>query len=428
MTKKESIKNFKKSNLEYEFLSEKNCFVHNFDKDLQLVIIWENGRRKEKVILDIISENFKVLYCAEINWSDKLKESNFNRIYLESSLSKSTVKKHDYVGKGKFLCIIFEDTTPNYGYFQSLDGTISIGNINVVKTKSYLRNLLNGNLIHSSANLCEFFQQAILIFHEKKLKKIINIKKWDKRIHKLNQDLAGANGWSNFSEMFSIANFCSDWVILRNFEFFPDDFFGNDEDIDILCDNLNIFYSSINAIRRDGGINSFQTFIDKKKVLLDIRFVGDNYFDPLWEQKMLSRKKYVKNNIPVLRDDDYFFSLFYHTKIQKKVVKKSYLSKLVKLSKKINFFDFKKSVIEDDQKAGYLIEGYLKSNNFSFFYPLDTYSYINKSVIKYVDSINNGNNISFSKFIRNVYSITPPFLQDFIPIVIKKRIKKGLKI
>ena len=43
------------------------------------------------------------------------------------------------------------------------------------------------------------------------------------------------------SEFLLMTNISCNWLVLRNYEYLPDDFFGNDDDIDILCDNPNVF-------------------------------------------------------------------------------------------------------------------------------------------------------------------------------------------
>lgn len=88
-------------------------------------------------------------------------------------------QKLESAGKGPFLCIIVEDKTPRYGLAKSLDGTISISNLNIVNTKNYLRGLLGGNLIHSSSCPEEFFLQGTLLLHPKLLSQVCNYKFWD---------------------------------------------------------------------------------------------------------------------------------------------------------------------------------------------------------------------------------------------------------
>src|SRR5699024_6306118 len=112
---------------------------------------------------------------------------------------------------------------------------------------------------------------------------------------------------------------------------------GNDDDIDLICDSLKKFVSSSNAIKRGSGISAYQTVVQGQKIPLDIRYIGDQYYDPNWENDMLNRMIYKESYVPILRDDDYFFSLLYHAKIQKREVKSEYVPRLIQLSEKIGF-------------------------------------------------------------------------------------------
>ena len=45
------------------------------DKELHLVIIWQNGRNKEKEILKFISNNFQIVEQYEVNWNKIIQRS-----------------------------------------------------------------------------------------------------------------------------------------------------------------------------------------------------------------------------------------------------------------------------------------------------------------------------------------------------------------
>lgn len=50
--------------------------------------------------------------------------------------------------------------------------------------------------------------------------------------------MGNEKSWRNFQEFITVANKESNWLVLRNFEYLPDNFFGNDKDVDVLCENL----------------------------------------------------------------------------------------------------------------------------------------------------------------------------------------------
>src|SRR5699024_1956987 len=343
-----SIENFKLSDLKYDF-NDDNRFIHNYNRDLHFVLLWENGRSKENKIIDKIESEYDIKYCVEIIWSNEYKRANFNRLYSQQIDSKLNLKKHKKVGMGEFLCIVFEDPNPNYQYLKSLSGEVFIGNKNVVDTKYEIRNILGDNLLHGTASISEFFHHGILIFHEELLNHILSISTWDNEVHRMKQDMAGATGWKSFSEFFKAMNYSSNWLVLRNHEFLPDDFWGNDKDIDLMCDNIKKFVSASNANKRRGGLSAYETIVEGQKVLLDIRYVGDNYYNSVWESDMLARKQYKSGYVPILRTDDYFFSLLYHAKLQKRTVKDVYISRLIKLGNQIGLRNISKSTILNDK-------------------------------------------------------------------------------
>ena len=42
--------------------------------------------------------------------------------------------------------------------------------------------------------------------------------------------------------------------------------------------------------KRSWGIAAYETIINNKVVPFDVRFLGDGYYDKLWEYKMLKNK------------------------------------------------------------------------------------------------------------------------------------------
>ncbi len=134
--KKSSLESFHCSILEYEELDD-GSFAHNFDQDLHLFLLWEKGRSKENQVIEHIRKDYNILYCVEIKWSRENSEANLNRLYRNEITKKN--QKLETVGRGPFLCIIVEDKDPCYGFAQSLDGTISMSNLNIVRYKALFK-------------------------------------------------------------------------------------------------------------------------------------------------------------------------------------------------------------------------------------------------------------------------------------------------
>lgn len=181
-------------------------------------------------------------------------------------------------------------------------------------------------------------------------------------------NLRGYSGWNKLSTMFETLNKCVNWLVLRNFENLSDDFeFRDGDDIDILCENQKTLINLINAKKRIGGRCSYFITVNDFDIPLDIRFLGDKYFDPLWQRDILHNKRFV-GSIPVPSEKDYFYSLIYHAKLQKYQVKNEYVNRLNYLSKKIGLNSTKNNFINDDKYTSSLINYFLESKGYKYTY------------------------------------------------------------
>ena len=85
---------------------------------------------------------------------------------------------------------------------------------------------------------------------------------------------------------------------------------------------------------------------------------------------MLNNKK-LYNGIPVLSDNDYFFSLLYHIKLQKYFVKNEYVPRLLKLAEKIDFNGLDPNFIYDDKICAEILNNFLEEKNYNYTYTDD---------------------------------------------------------
>jgi hypothetical protein len=252
------------------------------------------------------------------------------------SLEKNSFKNYPYDYSGKIL-----------------NNKIEV--INILEKNS----IENNFLISSSPKVYKAIMNLLNLPTDQKLN--LSLK------HKIiTSPLLGQNGWSSLTELFSVINSNTNSVVLRNHDDLNDAFvFKEGDDIDILCENFNFFCGIINARKREGGRCSFEVKVKEKYIPLDIRYVGDKYYDPLWAKDMLSRKL-ITNGIPHLSKEDYFFSLIYHSKLQKNAVKKVYIGRLDNLANSLGFSDLQDEFILNDDLCSKLLNGYLKQNNYNY--------------------------------------------------------------
>jgi len=225
--------------------------------------------------------------------------------------------------------------------------------INLVENKRNFNKNLDLNL--SENQLYQFFS-------------LINPFKENKIIKELTYN--EVNGWSSLHFFFSSANIRNNYLILRKYE----ELDNVNEDIDVLCEKKLWFVNDLFLRKRNWGISSYKIKINNKFRDFDIRFLGDNYFDTLWQIKMLSQKS-LFNDYFILNTENHYFSYLYHILIHKKNLKKEYINYL----NKIGF----KNKIKDINK-GHLIKelnNFMSSNGYQYITPVDSSILINKNIV-----------------------------------------------
>ena len=180
--------------------------------------------------------------------------------------------------------------------------------------------------------------------------------------------------WDNLLDVFeALEENDVDYAVLRNFEEITaengkDAFFveGHD-DIDIICDNprkaKRVIGGRIEPIT--GFFYHYKTFVKEKPVRFGIRFVGDGYYDAKWEKDMLRSKIRVNELFYALDDEQYFYSLYYHARVQKRKFSDSYKSRLKKMAEDLGM------VVKSEEDFGCLLRTFMIENKYSFSFPLD---------------------------------------------------------
>lgn len=228
--------------------------------------------------------------------------------------------------------------------------------------------------------------------------------------------------WKSFHEFIEVANKNCNWLVLRNFEYLPDDFFGNDKDVDVLCENIENFTKTMNLKKRSWGIGAYESIIDNKIVPFDVRFLGDGYYDKLWQYKMLENKIYSSKNVPRMSNEDYFYSLIYHSKIQKYAVKDVYRRRLNDLAILVGINDYEVGSINNDNYIAKLLSNYMNINHYNYTTPLDINVSRNKEFLNLLE-LNVKKElvfkvpikIKFSKYMSSgIFKIIPRSLKEFI--------------
>ncbi|MHA7133390.1 hypothetical protein [Oerskovia turbata] len=355
--------------LDYRWSHDAGAFAHQYDRDLQLLVIWSKGREREAEILDLVAAEFTILAQVEVRWSAAKTIYDFERLYGQTLWGTSP--KHEEVGDGPFLLLILEDPAPAYSYRSNVTGYVELTNVNVARVKAAARALTGGYRIHSSNNLREFFRDATLILGPERLDAIL-AQDAPAAPTVLAEDVVGGHGWESLDQVFRTLRRTSRYVVLRNFEELPGKV-EEDREIDVLCDDQTDLAAVLNATEVYPGPEgaAFRTTVAGEEVLFDIRHVGDGYLDTTWQREILGRREWHESLIAVPRHDDHLFSLLYHAKVQKPSVKPAYAPRLTTLALEVGLPEPIARALTDDAVAASQLDGYLAGHGFTVPLPHD---------------------------------------------------------
>jgi len=232
--------------------------------------------------------------------------------------------------------------------------------------------------------------------------------------------------WKSFQEFIDFANQKCNWIVLRNFEYLPDNFFENDKDVDVLCENISKFIDIMGLEKRSWGIAAYQGVIDNKIVFFDIRFLGDGYYDKLWQYKMLNNKIFTDEKVPRLNDEDYFYSLIYHSKIQKREIKNIYVERLFELAKKLKIKNYQKNAIFNNEYIANLLSEYMKKKHYLYELPVDINVIKNQKFIKLLQKDVREKLVYNPPIYVYILNLIPPFFFKLFSRKFKNLLKKKL--
>ena len=330
--------------------------IHDF-------IIWEKACHKYNFLLSELKKQFCILDVYEITWEVKNFEKNLRRFY--GPTLPNVQKKIRQCGTGKFLLVIYYDPIPKHQFRKTSLG-MQMTNVNVYDKKRELRKNIDGEFpIHGSIHEKEANHDLTLILGKNAidLQKKVN-QNWDGGIKKIKSDLFGTNGWDDINDVFYLLNSTTNYVILRNFEKYPEEITSDiHPDIDILVDDiihLPYLLNQVNVVEKRE--DSPYVIVENKKIKFDYRYAGDTYYDEKWANDILKRRKIFKNSFFVPNDEDYFYSLLYHCFIHGAQLSK-YKSRLTMLANSLNILHLNDKPESELKK---LLDNFMEKNKYTY--------------------------------------------------------------
>lgn len=381
-------------NSDIKFKKSGNAFTHSLGDDFVYFALWKKARPYRDKIRKRLEESFEILLETEVHWSDQYFHQNAARLYEEPIYNNISQKKYhsmhaNKIGDNAFIIFVVKDKAPEYTYAMSVSGKIELSNINVVKAKTEIRKWIQYDInaqyaVHSTNNIYEFFYQIPLLLGVENFRKLLGGQKLD--VPFVSQDLAGAEGWESWQQLFEILNITTNYLVLRGFESLPIN--NLEPDLDVLTEHYQRLASALGATQKPNQPYKAFIYVGGKEISLDIRYIGDKYYDPTWAKDMLATKV-NRRNVMIPDESHYFFSLLYHAKVQKPQVKEKYIGILQNVAENLGFDWYNSTMLKDDTQIGKIIGGFMATQQYYYEDPVDQGVYKNKKVIKHLQTPQN---------------------------------------
>ncbi len=378
---------FLPARLSYRYDVEKGCLQHNFERDLHMFVLWEHASSEWSRIVEDLDRRFGVIHQRHVTWPATDVDDNFLRLYgsapLAGRVGDTVFRRRKIVGDGTFAIVVVEDREPQYVYDRTFSRKVEIVNRRIVEAKAMYREWTGGGYrVHSSNSLGEFFRDMTLLVGAGDLDRLIATDARDPSPVAVQASLAGAGGWSNLPELFIHLRRAARYVVLRNFELLPQQLMEGDADIDALCDVPAELAALANAPVQVDGDGKFAcvTTVAGEPLSLDVRRPGDGYFDAAWQDAVLT-SAVERDGVIVPSEADRFFTLLYHAKVHKKVVRDVYRERLRSLAKAIGLAHYRDADLGSDAVAADLLGGYMAAHRYSFVLPRDPWVGVNGSFV-----------------------------------------------
>jgi hypothetical protein len=335
------------------------------ESEIHSFILWENARHQSKKIIKDLEEKFQILEIFGIFWPKKKFAQNLKRFYGITLTDPH--KKESICGNGSFLLIIVLDKNPIHGKRKTSLGS-QIVNTNIYDHKMQSRRILgSGYIIHSSIHQKEANHDFTLLLGKNIDQLKTELKKpWNGKIKEKHIDLFG-NEWKNPKQIFLVLNAITKYVVLRNFENLPEELNSNEhKDIDLLTDDQWQLPYILNMSKVDSNNVGFSPVIKigSKEIKLDIKYVGDKYYDEKWSKDILRRRVLSKNGVYTPSKEDHFFTLLYHVIIHKKKIIPEYIEKLYLISPQDILNNYKKNDFSNFENLKVILKKYMKENGY----------------------------------------------------------------
>ena len=279
--------------------------------ELGLIVVWPNYLHCANDVIDDLKNDFEIISSYDIKWNKDILYQNFYRFYGDRLSTKSIQEKASRGSEFKF--IVFKDSNPKYAFRTTARGIEKV-NINFFDLKKIFRRKFNTRFgIHGSNHEHETSRDLSLLLgtNAEDFKKQ-NYEKWSGKVYRLERDITGSSGWDSLEQFFYFINEVESYLVLRNFSEL-DKKIEEIDDIDLLVNNRSKFALFSNAVKMSKGTEraNYSILVDKKNLNIDLRYIGDNYFDQFWQQDCMNKKVLHDKGFYIMDEENQYFSLLH---------------------------------------------------------------------------------------------------------------------
>ena len=294
------------------------------NSEYYLIILWEKSKINPQTVKDKVNS-----FNMTVELTEGKLEKNYQQQFIKQLYFKSITnfdEKIKRVGCNKIHVGIIKDENPNYNLTPTTRG-FQLINKNIFQLKRELRELSSvSDGVHISDTKEESKHNIFLAFsiaYEQ-----INLEKLQFKPKKI----------STLEDAFSLLNVTTKYVVQRNFDEVFDRSNADHGDIDLLVEDTESTARLIGAIpaTNDPLRKLYKLEIDQNDVLIDLRDIRENYYDPTWCTEILSSRIFdltYKFYTPNLSNQIYM--IIYHALIHKFQPNPDYLIQLIELTKNI---------------------------------------------------------------------------------------------
>jgi hypothetical protein len=279
--------------------------------EIHLFLIWSKALHAADSILADLDAMFERMDAADVAWSRELFLQNIARFYT-TQLPPGSYKERE-CGTGPFRVIIVKDSMPVYEQRLTSKGWALV-NARVFDARARYRGWTGGgHKIHASITEAEAYRDLRLLFDiDANEYKHSRPNHQTTKIRRVECDLVGSSGWDSIQQLMNALNAVTPCVIPFGIDSLDSSHAVGSPITMLVADRWDAVMIANGRARKTRlhGRLTYDVDVADRRLWLDLRQVGEGYFDPAWERAMLSGRVEV-NGWPLAAPEDRQYALLY---------------------------------------------------------------------------------------------------------------------